>query len=234
MSKPFVGIDGCHLKGPYGGVLLTTVSLDANNGLFPLPIVVVESELKESWLWFLELLHDIVGDTRNGIKYTLMSDGQKGLPHAVSQIFPIAYYRHCLKHLLNNFKAEYPHLLLRGHYWEALCSYSEMVFKKGMNGIAKIDEDAANWLTTVPINQWAIHAYAPIIKSPHITNNMFESFNKWINKFRGKTILQMLDGIRYTHQEKRNGRKVQFWYLVPWRPIPERNCSILPIDVVAP
>ncbi|XP_059660140.1 uncharacterized protein LOC132306663 isoform X1 [Cornus florida] len=33
--RPFIGLDGCHLKGPYGGVLLTATALDGNNGLFP-------------------------------------------------------------------------------------------------------------------------------------------------------------------------------------------------------
>ncbi|TXG60499.1 hypothetical protein EZV62_015072 [Acer yangbiense] len=29
--KPFIGVDGCHLKGPYRGVLLLAVALDANS-----------------------------------------------------------------------------------------------------------------------------------------------------------------------------------------------------------
>ncbi|KAK3223498.1 hypothetical protein Dsin_010523 [Dipteronia sinensis] len=34
--RPFIGVDGCHLKRPFGEVLLPAVSLDANNGLFPI------------------------------------------------------------------------------------------------------------------------------------------------------------------------------------------------------
>ncbi|KAA8541155.1 hypothetical protein F0562_025099 [Nyssa sinensis] len=37
------GLDGCHLKGPYDGVLLAAVSLDGNNGLFSIDVRVVES-----------------------------------------------------------------------------------------------------------------------------------------------------------------------------------------------
>ena len=47
--RPFIGFDGCHLKGPYGGVLLSAVALDGNNGLFPVAFAVVESETKDSW-----------------------------------------------------------------------------------------------------------------------------------------------------------------------------------------
>ncbi|KAL0374393.1 UNVERIFIED_CONTAM: hypothetical protein Sradi_3355000 [Sesamum radiatum] len=45
--SPFLEFDSCHLKGIYGGVLLTAVSLDGNNGLFPLAFV-VESECKNN------------------------------------------------------------------------------------------------------------------------------------------------------------------------------------------
>ena len=51
--RPFIGVDGCHLKGPYGGILLAAVALHGNNGLFPLAIAVVESECKASWAFFL-------------------------------------------------------------------------------------------------------------------------------------------------------------------------------------
>lgn len=40
--RPWFGIDGCHLKGLYGGILLSILSLDAKKGMFPIAIVVVE------------------------------------------------------------------------------------------------------------------------------------------------------------------------------------------------
>ena len=38
--RPFIGVDECHLKGPFGGVLLSAVALDANSGLFPLTVCI--------------------------------------------------------------------------------------------------------------------------------------------------------------------------------------------------
>ncbi|KAL3529886.1 hypothetical protein ACH5RR_009208 [Cinchona calisaya] len=46
--RPFIGFDGCHLKGPYGGTLLTVVALDGNNSLFSLAFAVAECENKEN------------------------------------------------------------------------------------------------------------------------------------------------------------------------------------------
>ncbi|KAL2923288.1 Ribosome maturation factor RimP [Bienertia sinuspersici] len=36
-----VGVDGCHLKGNYGGILLSAVALDGNNELFPFAWAIV-------------------------------------------------------------------------------------------------------------------------------------------------------------------------------------------------
>ena len=34
--RPFMGLDGCHLRGKYLGMLLSATALDGNNGLFPI------------------------------------------------------------------------------------------------------------------------------------------------------------------------------------------------------
>ncbi|GFY99670.1 hypothetical protein Acr_13g0010700 [Actinidia rufa] len=47
-----IGIDGCHLKGSYGGVMLAEIAVDGNNGLLPVAVRVVECEYKDSWARF--------------------------------------------------------------------------------------------------------------------------------------------------------------------------------------
>ena len=46
--KPFVGLDGCHLKGRFGVQLLSTTAKDGNDNIFPMTLVVVKQENKES------------------------------------------------------------------------------------------------------------------------------------------------------------------------------------------
>lgn len=72
--RPFIGLDGCHLKTQYGGILLCAVARDPNDQYFPLAFAVVESECKESWRWFLELLLDDIGPDR---RWIFISDQQK-------------------------------------------------------------------------------------------------------------------------------------------------------------
>ena len=52
--KPFVGLDGCHLKGRFGGQLLSAIAKDGNDNIFLAAMAVVEQENKDSWIWFLE------------------------------------------------------------------------------------------------------------------------------------------------------------------------------------
>jgi hypothetical protein len=54
--RPVIGLDGCFLKGPYKGILLVAIGRDANNNMYPIAIVIVESETKDNWTWFLECL----------------------------------------------------------------------------------------------------------------------------------------------------------------------------------
>uniref|UniRef100_A0A803Q0P6 MULE transposase domain-containing protein n=1 Tax=Cannabis sativa TaxID=3483 RepID=A0A803Q0P6_CANSA len=99
--RPFFGLDGCHLKGPYKGILLAAVGLDANLHFYPIAYAVVEAENNSSWKWVLDLLRNEIGDTHRGQPWSIMSDRQKGLIEAVTNI-PDARHRFCCFHLENN------------------------------------------------------------------------------------------------------------------------------------
>ncbi|KAL0345264.1 UNVERIFIED_CONTAM: hypothetical protein Sradi_4357700 [Sesamum radiatum] len=47
--RPVICVDGCHLNGAYGGVLLSVVSIDPNNNFFPICYAVVMKENKDTW-----------------------------------------------------------------------------------------------------------------------------------------------------------------------------------------
>ncbi|GJW41070.1 pentatricopeptide repeat-containing protein [Tanacetum coccineum] len=74
--KRVIVLDGCFLKKPNVGEILTAIGRDGNNHIFPVAWVVVNVENKDNWSWFLELLgEDLELPTGNGL--TLMSDQHK-------------------------------------------------------------------------------------------------------------------------------------------------------------
>ena len=74
--RPLIGLDGCHLKGPFGGILLTAVATDPNEGMYPLAWAHVEAENNSSWDWFLGLIKADLSIENSGT-YTFISDRQK-------------------------------------------------------------------------------------------------------------------------------------------------------------
>lgn len=74
--RPVIALDGCFLKKPNVGEILTAIGRDGNNQIFPVAWVVVNIENKDNWSWFLELLGEDIGyPTGNGL--TLISDQHK-------------------------------------------------------------------------------------------------------------------------------------------------------------
>ncbi|XP_052289972.1 uncharacterized protein LOC127899872 [Citrus sinensis] len=84
--RQFIGVDGCHLKGLYKGVLLSAVSVDANYGIYPLAMCVVDNENTESWTYFIEKLYEQIG-CNGGEGLYFMSDKQKGILNALERVF---------------------------------------------------------------------------------------------------------------------------------------------------
>ncbi|GKB38138.1 pentatricopeptide repeat-containing protein, partial [Tanacetum coccineum] len=71
-----IALDGCFLKKPNVGEILTAVGRDGNNHIYPIAWTVVNVENKDNWSWFLELLgKDIDMPTGNGL--TLILDQHK-------------------------------------------------------------------------------------------------------------------------------------------------------------
>ena len=58
------------MSGPYEGIMLATVALDANNHIFDVAYAVVGGETNEDWLWFLMQLWECLG----GLKPVVMPD----------------------------------------------------------------------------------------------------------------------------------------------------------------
>ena len=74
--RPLVGLDGCHLKGKFGGHILSAIARDGNDNIFPIVLGVVEQENKDSWVWFLQTFADDIRRP-DELNLVFISDRQK-------------------------------------------------------------------------------------------------------------------------------------------------------------
>ncbi|KAI3447350.1 hypothetical protein Pfo_004015 [Paulownia fortunei] len=158
--RPIIWVDGCHLKGPHGGVLLIAFGVDLNNNLYPITYAVVCKECRNTWEWFLIILKNDLNIVRHH-EYTFMSDKQKGLIQAFEEVFPDSNNRFCIRHLHNNFKnARYRGLAFKNALWRA--AQATML---------------ADWFHDKPPTQWSKSYFNEGPKCDMLLNNVCETFN---------------------------------------------------------
>ncbi|KAL2245997.1 UNVERIFIED_CONTAM: hypothetical protein Sindi_2867900 [Sesamum indicum] len=186
--RPFIGVDGCHLKGPFGGVLLTAVGIDPNNNSFPIAYAVVNKENKDNWEWFLLLLKVDLNITRE-YEYTFISDKQKGLLQAFDSVFPACENRFCVRHLHGNMKrAGFKRLAYKKALWKCALASTVPDFEKRMKEMEKIDKHVIEWFSDKHPSQWSRSYFSTVSKCDILLNNLCESFNA-TNECKGKTYL---------------------------------------------
>ncbi|KAL2237919.1 UNVERIFIED_CONTAM: hypothetical protein Sindi_0983600, partial [Sesamum indicum] len=152
--RPIIRVDGCHLKGPNGGILLTTIGVDPNNCLYPIAYAVVNKECRETWEWFLIVLKNDLNITRE-YEYTFMSDKQKGLMQAFEEVFPRCDHRFCVRHLHNNFKqAGFRGLAFKNALWNAVKACTVGEWKMRMQEMKILSQQAFDWFNDKPVVQW--------------------------------------------------------------------------------
>ena len=88
-TPKIVGLDGCHVKARYGGVLLVMTALEGGGQIFPVAVGIAEIESGETWGWFLQQVRSAlnVGD---GEGLVVLSDREKGIQKALSEFLPQA------------------------------------------------------------------------------------------------------------------------------------------------
>ncbi|XP_012851412.1 PREDICTED: uncharacterized protein LOC105971112 [Erythranthe guttata] len=174
---------------------MAAIARDGNNQMFPLAIAVVESECKESWGWFLNLLVSAFGN--NDITTcTFISDRQKGLVESFNTILPHTEHRFCVRHLYANFKLRFKDKILKDLMWSAARAYLENGYNEKMDEIKAISKEAYEWLKNISPQLWCKHMMSGRSKCDLLCNNLCESFNNYIKEARDMPILTMLEALR--------------------------------------
>lgn len=191
---PIVGLGGIQLKNKYLGTLLSATSFDADGGLFPLALGVVDVENDENWMWFLSELHKALeANTEKILDLTFLSDGQKGVVDAVKRKFPGSSHAFCMKHLSESIGKEFKNSRLVHLLWKAAYSTTTIGFKERLAEIEEVSSEAAKWLQQFPPSRWAL-VYFEGTRYGHLSSNI-EDFNRWILETLELPIIQVIERI---------------------------------------
>ncbi|XP_039131855.1 uncharacterized protein LOC120268592 [Dioscorea cayenensis subsp. rotundata] len=196
--RQIIGVDGCFLKGLLKGQLLMVVGRDGNNQMFPLAWAVVEKETTETWAWFFENLMIDLG-MGEGLGWSLISDMQKGLIHAVKDLLPFIEHRMCARHIYARWGKKHQGKELQLQFWNVAISTSIPEMKKHLDQMRKMkggDNAVEELLEKWPVQGWCQACFNDQVKCEVIDNNLCETFNGVVLDVRSRPVISMLETIR--------------------------------------
>ncbi|XP_059639507.1 uncharacterized protein LOC132281859 [Cornus florida] len=202
--RPFVGLDGCFLKGPYRGQLLSAVGRDPNDSYYPIAFAVVDVESKVTWQWFINELMAIIGPP---YQLTFISDRQKGSVDVLDRLCENTDHRFCVRHMYENFRKKFLCLRLKTEFLNASNGFTLEVFKNHMTNIKKMNNDAFEWLNRIPHHLWSKCGFIVDSKCNLNSNNMCEFWNRQILEAMSKPLIYMFEMIRRCLLKRCNNKR---------------------------
>ena len=116
----------------------------------------------------------------------------QGLVQTFIDNWPQYEHRICCRHVYNNLRKNRPDVLIRELFWKATKATYKIEFNRLIDELKGIDEDAHSWLQDHSTTIQAKHMFSEDGLSDTVLNNMCESFNSRILKFRFKPIITMV------------------------------------------
>ena len=109
---------------------------------------------------------------------------------------PGIHHRFCAMHMWRNFTKQCKDKDLRGVVWECPRALTDQEFIVAMAKVRRINANAWEYLAKFDPHSWSKSWFFEWPKVDNITNNNYEAFNAKILKFRGNSIITILEEIR--------------------------------------
>ncbi|XP_070026388.1 uncharacterized protein [Nicotiana sylvestris] len=122
--RPVIVVDTTFLKSKFHGVLMISVSKDANNQIFPLAFGIVESENNNSYEW------------------------HQAIAYGIAKIYPESHHGICIYHLEQNLKRRKVKSEVIKLFQSAARVYRRKEFDLYMSNIEKVDKKTYDYVTT--------------------------------------------------------------------------------------
>ncbi|KAK8626734.1 hypothetical protein V6N13_134366 [Hibiscus sabdariffa] len=155
-------------------------------------------------------LADVVVDANDNI-YPLAYAVVEGLVEAISEVFPCAEHRTCVRHLYSNFKnrENFKGKNLKDALWKAARAIYVKEFEDAMAELKALSVPAFDWLKGKDPAQWSRSHFSPRSKCDMLLSNLSECFNKMILDARDKPILTLMEMVRTKMMKKIAMKKEQ-------------------------
>ncbi|XP_025650642.1 uncharacterized protein [Arachis hypogaea] len=183
--KPFVSVDGTHLFGKYGGVLLIAVAQDGNSNILTLAFPIVGSETMESWSFFLINLRQqvtpqegmlIVSDRSQTIKAALRTDDSGWQS-------PRAFHAYCIWHIVTNFMSRFKYAEEKRYLINTAYSPSKVGYEWYMDALRGLSQEMVDWASRFNKEIWLQQCDGGNWFG-HMTTNLSECMNVMLNSTR--------------------------------------------------
>ena len=125
--RPYLVVDSTFLNGKFKGQLCVACIVDGHNWMYPVAVGVIDSEINENWVWFMERLKEAIGTP---VGLTFSTDSGQAVMNGVSEVFLQAEHRECMYHLVQNFKKRYSGKTFDDHLWQFAYSWNPYMFEK--------------------------------------------------------------------------------------------------------
>jgi hypothetical protein len=133
----------------------------------------------------------------------ICTDACKELETAVGAVFPQAENRECMRHLYQNFLKKYSGDVVTDHLYPAAKSYTFGMWRWHMKKIFYFEQKTIEYFELHHNRIWRRSAFSENSKCGYLTNNVSESFNAQIKKFKGLLLHELVDKIREIIMETR-------------------------------
>lgn len=202
-AQPVSMTDCAFMKADYyNGQFMAMCMFDGNLNIRLIAAALVPSESKENYIWFFDKISNCLGDEipkkLKEEQHVHYSDRDKGLTPAQEQAFPDTIKMFCFKHIYGNIQTVVggcQHIEWR--FWDIQKSKSEAEFKDKMNDLEDVKPKAAEYLSNIPVEDWALYPHINSGSSlyGHRTSNLIESENSTYLDVRSNEPYDFLVGI---------------------------------------
>ncbi|XP_057762998.1 uncharacterized protein LOC130982881 [Arachis stenosperma] len=191
--KPLISIDGTHLSGKYGGMLLVAIAQDGNSNILPVAFALVEGENAESWSFFLSHLRQhvtlqpgllVISDRHNGIKAALEAPDRGWLP-------PSAYREFCIQHVVANFALTFKGKDARRLLVNAAYTKTKVEFHYWFDILRFEDPAMCDWANRIEYSLWTQHCDEGR-RFGHMTMNISECVNSILKGVRNLPVCSLV------------------------------------------